>query len=196
MTGFSLGSSSRSVFGGSSGGSVFGEAAEGGSVDLNLTPLMDVMSNILFFLLASVGASVVALLPASVPTRSDSAGSAEPARDQVMVTLQLAPVGFTANLQNESLPAAELQALRFSLPAGAGPWALPYEALTAKLWEIKKKYPASDTIILLPEPKVPYDVIIRTMDAARGLLPPGSPGREGQKNVNLFTKVVISDLNK
>lgn len=188
----------RSVFGGAR--SSLGEAAEGGSVDLNLTPLMDVMSNILFFLLASVGASIVALLPASVPTRSESAGGGEAPAKQVMVTLQVQRTGFTGSAQSERLAPAELAALRFALPraeGGADPWALPYGALTAKLAEIKKRYPASDTVVLLPDAQVPYQVIIRTMDAARGV-PVGDSGKAAPPGdlANLFTKVVISDLVK
>lgn len=174
-----------SIFG--SHKSVFGKEGEFSLVDLNLTPLMDVMSNILFFLMASVGASVVALLPAALPTRSEAAAGAEPPANQVMVTLQISAAGYKAHAQNERLTREELAALRFELPAGE--WAkMPYEELTSKLLAIKEKYRASDTVIILPEDKVPYDVIVRTMDAARGT---GSAPR-----TNLFTKVVISDLVK
>lgn len=200
-----FGGRGRSVFGGQR--SSLGEAAEGGNVDLNLTPLMDVMSNILFFLMASVGASIVALLPASTPTRSETAGGAETPAKQVMVTLQVQKTGFTGSAQNERLTPDELKALRFALPAeratDKNPWGMPYDALTAKLADIKKRYPLSDTVILLPEPQVPYQVIIHTMDAARGvpvvsvgdakaLAGSGSAG----DLANLFTKVVISDLVK
>ncbi|MCS6914886.1 MAG: biopolymer transporter ExbD [Myxococcales bacterium] len=178
-----------SVFG--SRRSLFGTEAEVGGVDLNLTPLMDVMSNILFFLLASVGAAVVALLPASVPTRSESAGGQEPPPSQVLVTLQITRRGILGSAANERLSREQTAALRFELPrrteAGAPPWDLPYEELTRRLAAIKDRYPASDTVILLPDNEVPYEVIIRTMDAARGT---GGTARTS----NLFTKVVISDL--
>lgn len=182
---------SDSVFGGQR--SVFGDQSEIAGVELNLTPLMDVMSNILFFLMASVGASVVALLPASVPTRSDSAAAAEPPVDQVMVTLQVTEKGFKASASNERLGAAETAGLRFELPKGSvGPWDMPYGDLTRRLTAIKEKYKGSDTVIILPEPKVPYEVIIKTMDASRGVMGviPGAP------RLLLFPKVVISDLVK
>ena len=173
--------------------SVFGAEGEIDRVDLNLTPLMDVMSNILFFLMASVGASVVALLPASVPTRSEQASAAEPPVDQVLVTLQVTPAGFKATAANERLTPAETAPLRFELAKlpgkdEKGGWAMPYEELTRRLATIKDKYRASDTVIILPEGEVPYDVIIKTMDAARGL------GKEAHRT--LFPKVVISDLVK
>ncbi len=180
--------SGTSVFGGRK--PLFGAESEIGQVDLNLTPLMDVMSNILFFLMASVGASVVALLPASLPTRSDSASGAEPPVDQVMMTVQITPVGFKVSGANERLKAADVAALRFELPkeAGKGEWGMPYDELTTRLSTIKEKYKASDTVILLPENQVPYEVIIKTMDASRG------KGKEG--SLTLFPKVVISDLVK
>jgi biopolymer transport protein ExbD len=173
-----------SIFGGHQ--PLFGKESELGQVDLNLTPLMDVMSNILFFLLASVGASVVALLPASLPTRSDSATAAEPPVDQVMVTLQITDRAIKATAANERLSREEVQTLRFELGKGPAPWSFPYDELTSRLVKIKDKYKGSDTVIILPDNTVPYDVIIKTMDAARGT---GLGVRQ-----NLFTKVVISDL--
>ena len=154
---------------------------------------MDVMSNILFFLMASVGASIVALLPASLPTRSDSAVGAEPPVDQVMMTVQITPAGFKASGANERLSAADVAALRFELTApeskdDKGEWKMPYDDLTTRLATIKDKYRASDTVILLPENKVPYSVIIKTMDASRG--------RDKEGGRTLFPKVVISDLVK
>lgn len=175
------------IFGGSQ--PLFGAESEISQVDLNLTPLMDVMSNILFFLLASVGASIVALLPASLPTRSDDAAGAEPPVNQVMMTVQITKDGFKASGANERLSAADLAALRFTLRKGDAEWSMPYDELTRKMTEIKDKYKASDTVILLPEKEVPYEVIVKTMDATRG------KGRE-EERLNLFPKVVISDLVK
>ena len=173
--------------------SVFGDESEIAGVDLNLTPLMDVMSNILFFLLASVGASIVALLPAATPTRSESAAAEEPPVNQVLLNLQITDKGFVGSASNERLSREQTAALRFELPRRGSVsdpgWDLPYEELTKRLATIKEKYPASDTVIILPESRVPYEVIIRTMDASRGI-------GGGQKTSNLFTKVVISDLVK
>jgi biopolymer transport protein ExbD len=52
----SFGGGHRGVFGGRSGG---GGGGEGGAINLNLTALMDILSNILFFLLASYTAQSV-----------------------------------------------------------------------------------------------------------------------------------------
>ena len=48
---------------------VFGETTSG-NVDLNLTALMDILSNLLFFLLASFGATIVMAINGAVPVQS------------------------------------------------------------------------------------------------------------------------------
>jgi len=55
--------------GGRSGSSVFGEEATQ-PVTLNLTALMDILSNLLFFLLACFGATIVMAINATVPVAS------------------------------------------------------------------------------------------------------------------------------
>ena len=42
-----------------------------------------------------------------------------------------------------------------------------FEGLTAHLLSIKQNYPKSDTMILTPDPGIPYEVMVQTMDAAR-----------------------------
>ena len=70
------------------GGGLFGkESALTMEVYLNLTPLMDVMSNILFFLLASFGASALAVLSTTVPVQSTEDSSIASEEDKVTVTV-------------------------------------------------------------------------------------------------------------
>ena len=68
-----------------------------------------------------------------------------------------------------------------------------YEALSEHLYAIKQKFPTSDTMILTPEQGVRYDVLVKTMDAARerqvrmGV---------GSQLVTMFPTVVISTIVK
>jgi hypothetical protein len=68
-----------------------------------------------------------------------------------------------------------------------------FPALTGHLKGIKQKFPKSDTVILTPEPGLKYEVLVRTMDAAREY-----EEKEGvaMKNVALFPTVVVSTLVK
>jgi biopolymer transport protein ExbD len=43
----------------------------------------------------------------------------------------------------------------------------PLDELSSYLMDLKQSYPASDTILLIPDENVKYDSIIHTMDIAR-----------------------------
>ena len=68
-----------------------------------------------------------------------------------------------------------------------------FAALTAHLKGIKQRFPKSDTVILTPEPGLKYELLVRTMDAAREY-----ESKEGvaMHPVALFPTVVISTLVK
>src|SRR3954447_17841821 len=81
-------------------GGMFGNQSTTYDVYLNLTPLMDVMSNILFFLLAAFGASAVAVLSVTVPVDASSDPSTDPPEDKVTVTMRADATGITLGCQD------------------------------------------------------------------------------------------------
>lgn len=178
-------SSGKSVLGG--GTSVFGsEGSDDVAVDLNLTPLMDVMSNILFFLLASFGAAVVSFVAVSVPVQSDAPG-APPKTDSVTVNLRVMEGEYRLSLSNEAVEYEKLQAHKVAVPMKDGRY--DNELLSSLLYEIKKDFPASDTLIIVPSDETTYDEIIKIIDAARARDVDG-------KRLRLLPKVVVADLVK
>src|SRR5438045_77596 len=91
------------------GGGLFGkESGTNYEVYLNLTPLMDVMSNILFFLLAAFGASVVAIMPLTVPVRTDDMPPPESEPDRVTVMMRADATGLAINCESTTLGPDEL----------------------------------------------------------------------------------------
>ncbi|AKU92108.1 Biopolymer transport protein ExbD/TolR [Vulgatibacter incomptus] len=180
-----MGPSGKRGFGG--GSSLFGrEGSDEISVDLNLTPLMDVMSNILFFLLAAFGAAVVSYIAVSVPVQSDGPG-AEPKLDAVTVNLRVLPGEYRLSASNEKVEAAKLDAHRKALPKVDG--AYDDGALSEALYRIKLDFPATDTLVIVPSETTVYEEIIRIMDAARERTVDG-------KKLRLMPKVVVADLVK
>ena len=180
-----------SPFGGSRGSALGGQerrGAESGAVDLNLTPLMDVMSNILFFLLASFGAAIVSFLAVSVPVEAEE-GATPPAprTDQIVLSLSIGEAGYRLRLNNEALPREQLDALGGAIPRSAGK--LDRAALTRMLLAIKSAYPGSDTVLLAPDPAVVYEDIISALETARDTTVEG-------KRMRLFPKAVIADVIK
>ncbi len=180
-----FGSSGKRGFGG--GTSAFGkEGSDDVAVDLNLTPLMDVMSNILFFLLASFGAAIVSFVAVSVPVQSDAPGAA-PKTDSVMVNLRVLPGEYRLNVTNEAVDREKLEAHRGVLPKRDGRY--DNAALHAALYKIKLEFPASDTLMIVPSETTVYDEIIQIMDTARAHEADG-------KRIRLLPKVVVADLVK
>lgn len=139
----------------------------GEATDFDLTALMDVLSNIIFFLMASFGAAVVAVLPTSVPTISE-AGENDTARDtdKVTVTLRLLADG-TADItaaNNDMLP-EELAPLAKKFPGKGG--VIDRVAVNTHLWSIKSQYKESKNIVIVPDDDVTYEQLVDAMDLSR-----------------------------
>jgi biopolymer transport protein TolR len=145
------------------GATVFGEDTAQ-PVELNLTALMDILSNLLFFLLACFGATIVMGINATVPVQSSSSSMSDTSQS-VTAGVSLTKDGLDVNILGTAQPQAELDKWRKRIPVKAGVY--DYAALTTHLLAVKQQYPKSDTMILTPDPGITYEVIIKTMDAAR-----------------------------
>lgn len=178
---------------------------EGGAeqpVELNLTAFMDILSNLLFFLLASFGVAVIAAVSASVPVTSTEEGDLAKSDDAVTMTVAIGRDGFRLSAASDTLPPERLQTLAASLartnrpPAepipGSSLNALDFTSLTDLLFRVKETYPKSETVILVPEPAIKYAEVVQTMDAARDRLEKDDQGVAGKKRG--FGKVVVSTL--
>ncbi len=144
-----------------------GGGGEGGVEEFDLTALMDILSNIIFFLMASFGAAVVAVLPASVPTISE-AGDNDTARDEDKVTVNMrlhsdGAVEISAS-NNDMLP-EELAPLDKKIAGRAGK--LDAVAVNGHLWAIKSKYEKSKNVVIVPDDEVTYELLVEAMDMSR-----------------------------
>lgn len=169
------------------GGGLFGKESAVFEVSLNLTPLMDVMSNLLFFLLAAFGASVIAVLQTTVPVRSEDDSSIDTALDKVTVTLVVNTAGFTVNSESGTIPEEQLAQYAAQIAKRGPDYDLP--ALTTALKRIKDRFPASKVLVMVPDDDIRYQVIVNIMDAARDW---AGPNR--QKRV-LFSEIVMSGVD-
>jgi biopolymer transport protein ExbD len=176
--------------GGSSGTNVFGEEAPA-SVTLNLTALMDILSNLLFFLLACFGTTIVMGINATVPVQSPDKSSVADTKQTVTAGVALGKDGYEVTLVGTAQSPDELNRWHKRIPLREG--APDWDALTAHLLAVKQNYPKSDTMILTPELGTNYETMIRTMDAAReSELKISGVSRQ----VALFPTVVVSTVIK
>jgi len=132
--------------------------------ELNLVPYMDIVTNIIIFLLASV-VNQVALgnINVSVPTISGGGASAEdtppPDKPPLNLTVSVGASGFTVAASGGVLP------LIPKLPNGQ----YDYKSLTVKLREIKSDpNNAEETKANFnADANIPYDIVVATLDAMR-----------------------------
>ena len=163
------------------------------ATNFDLTALMDVLSNIIFFLMASFGAAVVAMVPVSVPTVSE-AGDNDTAieKDKITATMRLLADGSaTITAANNDMHPDDLRKLRKTIPPRDGTLDAP--TITEHLWSIKSQFKASTDIIIVPDDDVTYELLIDAMDASRNR----QVVVNGQNTYpRLFPKVVVSSLAK
>lgn len=183
-----------------SGGGVPGEGGDDQPIDLNLTALMDILSNLLFFLLASFGAAVISVVSASVPVASTGESDVAKSDDAVTMTVNINERGFRVTAGSETLDAESLAGMKLDIPRTKAPPKdapkgalneLDFPKLTEALYRVKSQYPKSESVILVPDPKIKYDEVIHTMDAARERHEKDPAGKLLKKQT-LFGKVVVS----
>jgi biopolymer transport protein ExbD len=159
----------------------------------DLTALMDILSNIIFFLMASFGAAVVAGLPASVPTISE-AGDNDTATDENKVTLTV-QVKSNGQLDvtvanNQMTPEQLAPYTKKFVPVSGAP---DLKGLNDHLWSIKDRFRQSKDMVLVPDDDVTYETIVDVMDASRERheMKNGKPFRP-----QMFPGVTVSSLVK
>ncbi len=172
------------------GAGMFGAASSHGEqVYLNLTPLMDVMSNILFFLLTAFGASAIAVFSITVPVDSathDVAQSVSP--EQLSVTLKVAQAGLTVGC------VGSVEAVQASQPSlhvcddFIAKKGLQHDtaALTQRMLAIKAAFPKLRTLTVMPEDALKYKVLVQLLDATR------EGGTAAGQRQPLFSDVVLA----
>lgn len=172
---------------GSGGG---GDAGDNiGAVDLNLTPLMDVLSNILFFLLASFGAAILSYLAASVPVQAegDESQQPEPRKDKVVVNVQIMKDGYRVNLSSDDVEPEKMNKYRQVIQRTAEGYDI--KQLNELMNAIKEEFPGSDTAMIVPNTETTYDEIVLTMDAVKD-----RATEDPDKPIKLLPKMVIADI--
>lgn len=159
----------------------------------DLTALMDILSNIIFFLMASFGAAVVAMVQVSVPTISE-AGDNDTATelDKVTATMKLQADGSaTITAANNEIDPSVLAGLKKTFAPVGGK--LDFQGINDHLWSVKGQYKKSSDIIIVADDEVTYALLVEAMDAARNR----HIVVDGESTYpTMFDRVVVSSLVK
>ena len=145
---------------------------------LNLTPMMDVFTVLVVFLLITAVFTSITIMELSVPTSSGGPVSNRP------------NFAIEVIVRKAGLEIANGRTVEATIPNKDNKYDL--KKLSEMLVQLKAQYPEKEDATVLMEPKVEYDHLIQVMDTVRvaSVRPEGS--QEVEKTV-LFPKISIGD---
>jgi hypothetical protein len=136
------------------------------STELNLLPMLNMISVIIPFLIMGAQVSSLAVVDARVdePGLESSTDGSTPRR--VAVTLSVGRSGLRVSTMGGG------EGMSADLPCRADDWCTDaddydWAELTAVLARVKDVHPAVQDLLLVPEASVRYEILIRAMDASR-----------------------------
>ena len=145
---------------------------------LNLTPMMDVLTVLVVFLLITAVFTSITVMDLNVPTSSGDAASNKP------------NIAIEVIVRNSGLEIANGSSVEAAIPKVDGKYDL--KKLSELLLRLKAQFPEKEDATVLMEPKVEYDYLVQVMDTVRGAEVP-EEGGNGVEKVVLFPKISIGD---
>ena len=147
----------------------------------NLTPIMNMFLVLIPFLLMSASFYHVKAVNTSIPVLAESTENDDADKTiSLTVVAELKKDTLKVSVMSDRLTGDELNRFKAEYPVSEEK-AYPLDKFSAYLQDIKKQYPKSSTLILIPNSNTDYDTIIHAMDSARRL-----------GDIALFPNVVLS----
>lgn len=150
--------------------------------DINMIPIMNMFMVLIPFLLMSASFFHIKAINTSIPVHADTASKEVDSRKEqkITVVLEIKSDEIRISALSDTPNDLQLSSIETVVPRFVG-GEISVAAIADHLKSLKERYPASDTMILIPDDEVSYHEIIRTMDCARRY-----------ESVELFTNVVLS----
>jgi biopolymer transport protein ExbD len=145
---------------------------------LNLTPMMDVFTVLVVFLLITAVFTSITIMELSVPTNAGATAAEKP------------NFAIEVIVRKAGLEIANGKSVEAVIPKKDDKYDLA--KLSELLQALKAQYPQKDDATVLMEPKVEYDHLIQVMDAVRGAEVKAAGSSEVEK-ITLFPKISIGD---
>lgn len=163
------------------GGHAHGSGDESGEDgELNIVPYLDILINLIMFLLVAQATLVsLGLIDVTAPSYSPvgSGGPVDPSKQQLRLTVGVAAKGFYIAAKGGVLPGEDPEQQTEVTPDGVmkSPPTVPkrpdgsydYPALARKLRAIKTAFPDVEAVYIAADEAIPYEVIVKTLDASR-----------------------------
>ncbi len=158
--------------------------------ELNLVPYMDIMLNLIMFMLFSTTSlTQMGVINISLPSLGGGAPPPTETADETPeetaeLTIAVSNEGFTVMVDGVEMDgnAGEITVKRM----GAD-W--DYPGLNGRLVDVKNEHSSTTTAILVASPNIEYEILVGVMDAARA-----KTDEKGKVLSELFPDVVLSVL--
>jgi biopolymer transport protein ExbD len=137
--------------------------------ELNLIPIMNLVTILIPFLLMAASFISLAVIDTTLPAIGDpTPQEEEPDKPPLNLSVVITDSGFTVLGAIEHILHPEGEpTIPCVIDGCASPDDYDYKELVRLLNLIKDDYLEDENVILVPEASVPYEVMIRTMDATR-----------------------------
>jgi biopolymer transport protein ExbD len=161
---------------------------------LNLVPVMNLVTILIPFLLMSAQFVALAVIDSTLPAIVNNPTPVEEDEedDKLNLSLLVTASGYTIAGGDKVLDKEDEEngPVVPCIDAGCStPESYDYTELTRRLVMLKDRYPEEENVILVPDPTIPYEVLVLTMDATRN--DPDDIDDENKARV-LFPNVVIA----
>ncbi len=139
---------------------------EGG--ELNIVPFLDIIMNVLMFVLATVSVTFTATIDTS-PPRAGGSRSSKPDQPSLSLTVIVVQDGFSVKAAGGNVaPGCNDRGPGLAIPKRDGDY--DYNALTAcakRLKGLEDRFKDEMAVTVSANPNIPFQAIIGTMDAVR-----------------------------
>jgi biopolymer transport protein ExbD len=152
------------------------------SAELDVTPVMSLIVHLIPMLLLSVRFASFGQLPASgpvVPTREAVSQGRFEQQSRQVVSVRVTPQGFVLGGVGDLDP-------RLPCKGACDVGTYDYEGLNVAMIEAKRLHPQEQRVVIAPEASVPFDVVVRVMDATR------DASSAGGTRVSLFPQPLLA----
>ena len=145
---------------------------------LNLTPMMDILTVLVVFLLVTAVFMSITVMELSIPTSAGGPAAAGPG------------VNIEVIIRRSGLQIADGHTVQATIPNKDG--AYDIAQLSRLMVRLKEQYPQLQNATVLTEPTIEYDHLIRVMDAVR-VAEVREEGSRVPTKISLFPGISIGD---
>jgi biopolymer transport protein ExbD len=152
------------------------ELAEGEEAgELNVVPFLDIITNVMMFVLATVVTSFTATID-TLPPKAGGAGARAPTTPTLGLTVIIVPDGFSVKARGGNVASGcndtgpGLAVGKVATPDAPGGVDYDYKSLNScakKLKNLSDDFKDETSVTISANPNIPYSVVIGTMDALR-----------------------------